>query len=128
MEQMIVFSIGAAGYCSLEVLWRGYTHWTMAVTGGICLLLLYRLNNWMPQGGLLLKCLAGALLITAVELAVGYIVNIRLAWQVWDYSSLPLNFRGQICALYSALWFVMCMPLMRFCTALRAAVTQWTGG
>ena len=29
-----LFLVGAGGYCLLELLWRGRTHWTMALTGG----------------------------------------------------------------------------------------------
>ena len=35
-ELLSVFSIGAAGYSLLEILWRGNTHWTMTLAGGIC--------------------------------------------------------------------------------------------
>jgi|GEM_PF-3890739 len=30
-----VFLSGGGIYSALEILWRGYTHWTMAVTGGV---------------------------------------------------------------------------------------------
>lgn len=36
-QRLAQFSVGAAGYSTLEVLARGHTHWTMAVLGGICL-------------------------------------------------------------------------------------------
>lgn len=35
-EIVSVFSIGAVGYSLLEILWRGNTHWTMTLAGGIC--------------------------------------------------------------------------------------------
>ncbi len=28
----------------VEILWRGYTHWTMTLTGGVCFLVLYGLH------------------------------------------------------------------------------------
>ena len=43
MEQLFVFFIGAAGYGLLEILWRGYTHWTMLICGGICFFLIYHI-------------------------------------------------------------------------------------
>ena len=30
-----LFFLGGIGYAGLEILWRGYTHWTMALTGGV---------------------------------------------------------------------------------------------
>ena len=36
---IVLFLIGSFGYGSLELLWRGFTHWTMALTGGLAYLL-----------------------------------------------------------------------------------------
>ena len=37
-KQAAIFSTGALGYSLLEILARGYTHWTMTILGGLCLL------------------------------------------------------------------------------------------
>ncbi|MEI3504505.1 MAG: hypothetical protein V8Q42_12985 [Anaerovoracaceae bacterium] len=37
----VIFAIGATGYSVIEYLFRGYTHWSMALTGGACLLVFY---------------------------------------------------------------------------------------
>ena len=47
-------------------------------------------------------------IITGLELITGLIVNVWLGWDIWDYSDLPYNFKGQICLLYSVLWFFAC--------------------
>ena len=52
---------------------------------------------------------AGALTITAYEFFVGLIVNLRLGWDVWDYSSVPFNILGQICPVYTMIWFLLCL-------------------
>lgn len=111
MHIMLIFAIGAAGYSVLEILWRGYTHWTMTITGGVCLALIYQINKSIALP-MLLKCAIGALIITLAELFVGSIVNLRLNWNVWDYSNIPLNYKGQICVFYSFLWFLLCIPIM----------------
>ncbi|MBR2166928.1 MAG: hypothetical protein IJ920_01115 [Paludibacteraceae bacterium] len=36
----------------------------------------------------------GAILITAVELISGFVLNIMLKLNIWDYSNMPLNFLG----------------------------------
>ena len=123
MDELFVFMIGAAGYTIIEILWRGYTHWTMALTGGVCLLLIYLMNDKL-QAGFMIKCLLGSLIITTAELAVGMVVNVALGWKVWDYSAMPLNFKGQICALYSVLWFFMCIPVVRLCDFLKIFIEK----
>lgn len=116
MKYILIFLVGSAGYSALEVLWRGYTHWTMSITGGTCFLIIYLLNGVLQRENLLIRCLAGSLVITAAEFLVGVTVNLILKWNVWDYSSLPFNFLGQICLKYSLLWFFLCMPLAGLCT------------
>lgn len=106
-----VWLVGSAGYSLLEILWRGFTHWTMAVTGGLCFFLLYRLNLRRPREGVLRKCLRGTFAVTAVEFLVGCMVNRLLKWQVWDYSGRFGNLLGQVCPLYTGLWFLLCIPV-----------------
>lgn len=117
MQILIVFTIGAAGYSALEVLWRGYTHWTMTLTGGFCLIMIYLMNK-NANLPMLWKCVIGALIITSAELLVGSVVNLVLHWNVWDYSNMPFNFKGQICAVYSFLWFLLCIPIIYLCNFL----------
>lgn len=44
----ILFLIGGCLYYCIEILWRGHSHWTMAVVGGICFLVIGGLNNYIP--------------------------------------------------------------------------------
>ncbi|MEA4893099.1 MAG: hypothetical protein VB085_11145 [Peptococcaceae bacterium] len=118
-EATAIFVIGETGYSLLEVLWRGYTHWTMSLTGGLCFLLMYYLNQKMAGRSLIKKCLAAALLITLVEFAVGCLVNRVLHWQVWDYGANAMNLLGQVCLLYSLLWFLLAIPAMYLCGYLK---------
>lgn len=92
----------------IELVFRGRTHWTMFLLGGTCFIacgLLDELPKHPPP--FWLQCIIGGGLITALEYLTGLIVNVLLGWQVWDYSSLPLNLHGQICAIYSLLWVVL---------------------
>lgn len=115
---LMLFSIGSLGYGMVEILFRGWTHWTMLLTGGACFSGLYALNRRMRRAPLLLRCLAGAGLITAAEYAVGMLVNRKWHMNVWDYSSLRGNVRGQICPLFSAMWFFLCIPVFGLCRLL----------
>lgn len=117
-EYAAVFAVGSVGYSAIELIWRGRTHWTMALTGGACLSGLYALAQ-KEQQPLWIYCLKGAGMITGAELAVGLVVNRRLKWGVWDYSAVPLNLLGQICPLYSALWYLLCRPGNTICRRLK---------
>lgn len=118
----ILFLAGSCAYPTLEMAWRGRTHYSMAIAGGVCLCLI----DWVCCGSLerkslFTRCLAGAGLITGVELAAGLIVNTGLGLGVWDYSKLPLNILGQVCLPYSALWFGLTVPAMALCRLCRRA-------
>ena len=99
-KQAGLFCAGGAGYVGLELLWRGRSHVSMFLAGGTCFLLLGRLRK--TGWPLPVRALAGAGVITAVELAAGLVANRQ--HQVWDYRYLPLYFLGQICLPYSLLW------------------------
>lgn len=113
-KNIILFLLGYHIYALIEVLWRGYTHWTMAITGGLCLVLLNAVFVKMGDRSIWLKCLVGSLTITGVEFVVGCIVNLLLGWHVWDYSGLPLNILGQVCLLFSLAWYLLSIPIWLF--------------
>jgi len=110
IEYPTIFSLGGCVYMLLEICWRGFSHWSMGICGGICFLAIYICDSKMKKVNLALKCLAGCLFITLAEFCTGYLVNIVLNWNVWDYSHLKLNIMGQICVLYTLLWFALCFP------------------
>ena len=109
-ETVIVFGFGGILYGLTEVLTRGFTHWTMVLTGGIVFSVLYQLNLQMENKNIFLRCLLGCLIITVMEFTVGCIVNIDLGLGVWDYSGKRFNLMGQICPLFSLGWFLICLP------------------
>ena len=41
LDRALIFGTGASFYSLLETVWRGYTHWSMGVTGGLVLLTVY---------------------------------------------------------------------------------------
>lgn len=112
VENLILFLFGGVAYSMIEVIFRGYTHWSMTVTGGLCLVLMYRHFTSRPHDPLMLKCLFGAITITVLEFAAGCIVNLWLGWNVWDYSGMMFNLYGQICLPFSALWFLLTVPVI----------------
>jgi uncharacterized membrane protein len=108
LKNFILFSIGGIIYILIELLWRGYTHFSMFLLGGLCFWLIGSLNEYGSRK-LPLPCqmVIGAGIITALEFIAGCILNIRLGLNVWDYSDMPMNIMGQICLPYTLLWFVL---------------------
>lgn len=98
--QTFLFLVGGFGYVGLELLWRGRSHISMFLAGGLCFLLLGQLDR--TRLSFSAKCLLGAVIITAVELLAGLLTN--RDHQVWDYRQMPFNFLGQVCLSYSLLW------------------------
>lgn len=109
-EFFIVFGIGAFLYGGIEVAFRGYTHWSMFLTGGIIFYSLYLMFGYIGKGRILLKCIMGCVIITTGEFLVGCIVNLLFGMDVWDYSDQMLNIFGQICLLFSLGWFFLSIP------------------
>jgi uncharacterized membrane protein len=106
----ILFLIGGCLYYCIEILWRGHSHWTMAVVGGICFLVIGGLNNYIPwEMPLWKQAGVGALFVTAMEFVVGIPLNLMLGLHIWDYSSLPFNLLGQICLPFTVLWFFLAL-------------------
>lgn len=101
-KNCVLFYTGGATYLSLELLYRGRSHGSMFLAGGLCFLLIGHLNRVEPRLPLPLRALVGAGIVTVVELGAGMLVNRQ--YQVWDYRDQPGNFMGQICPVFSALW------------------------
>lgn len=118
-ENLLLVVMGGCGYCLLETVWRQYTHWSMGITGGVCLLLIYRMEQRVGDHPLWKRCVMGALIITWLEYITGCVVNLTLGWEVWDYSDVWCNLRGQVCPLYSVLWAILCIPVFGLCRRLR---------
>ncbi|MGN6715518.1 putative ABC transporter permease [Anaerocolumna jejuensis] len=105
---LFLWAIGGSIYYAIEVLWRGHSHWAMFILGGLCFLLIGALNElYTWDMALISQMFISSLIITLLELITGLIVNIGLGWGVWDYSRMPYNFYGQICLLYTVLWFFL---------------------
>lgn len=89
LKYLALFLIGGALYYCLEVLFRGYSFWSMVACGGICFIvcgLINERNRCMP---LPLQMLIATCGITVIELEAGLILNVGLGLHIWDYSNMP---------------------------------------
>lgn len=108
IKNLILFAIGGIVYLTIELLWRGYSHWSMFVLGGLCFWIIGMINEYSTdKTPLIFEMLLGTFLITGLELLFGYVLNIRLGLNVWDYSDMRFNILGQICLRYSVMWFFL---------------------
>ena len=107
MMSSILFFIYGFMYYIIEVLYRGYSHWSMFFLGGLCGVIIGLLNEKNKTISGLKQGIYGALIVTILEFIIGYIVNILLGWNIWDYSNVPFNFLGQICLPFTIIWFIL---------------------
>lgn len=107
-KYLFLFWFGGSTYVALEVIWRGYSHWTMLILAGILFIVADLLNEiWSWDFSLRLQVLIATCIATVSELLTGLIVNVYLGWNIWDYSNVPFNFLGQICLPYTFLWAIL---------------------
>ena len=99
--------VGGTAYYGIEVLARGFSHWTMFLVGGICFILIGIINEITPKIPLIQQMLLSAVIITAVEFVSGCILNLRLGLNIWDYSENFGNILGQICPRHTIYWFLL---------------------
>ncbi|MCD8087070.1 MAG: putative ABC transporter permease [Oscillospiraceae bacterium] len=109
LELLTALAVGGAIYGVIEMLWRGHTHWSMILTGGVCFAFMY-LVAVQPNLARPIRYVWCAVLVTAVEFVSGGVFNRLLGWHIWDYSHMRLNLYGQVCLRYSLYWFLLSVP------------------
>ncbi len=105
-RKCVLFYLGGTAYMILEFLWRGRSHGSMFVLGGLCFLLVGALNRCLKIP-LAFQLILSAVLITGLELITGLAVN--RDYTVWDYRGMPYHYLGQVCLNYSLLWIPVSM-------------------
>lgn len=108
-KNIILFTVGFCLYITMEVLFRGYSFPLMGVCAGLVIVLLDKINDYISWDiDILVQCTLGMLMVTIMELIIGTIfLDTNLLPVMWDYSNLPLNFRGIICIPFMALWMIL---------------------
>lgn len=105
-RQLVIMLYGGFIYGAVEILYRGHTHPSMFILGGLCLVWVGGLNGFFKRKlPLFVQMLLGSAIITLGEFLCGIIVNVQLGMDVWDYSDMPFNICGQVCLLFTVIWF-----------------------
>ena len=93
-------------YGLIEILFRGWTHPTMLVLGGLCFVIIGEINEVYPwEMPLVSQMLISSIVVTFLEFIFGLVLNVWLKLGIWDYSGLPYNLCGQICLIFTIAWF-----------------------
>lgn len=107
-KAIVLFLCGGSIYAAIEILWRGYTHWTMVILSGLLFLVIGGLNNWFSWDmSLIFQGVVGGVIVTIAEFVAGLILNIYFGLGIWDYSNLSGNILGQVCPQFTAAWIVL---------------------
>ena len=107
VKYLILLVVGGAAYYGIEIVARGFSHWTMFLAGGICFVLVGIINEITPKIPLLQQMILSAAIITAIEFVSGCILNIWLGLNIWDYSDEVGNVFGQICPSHTLYCFLL---------------------
>lgn len=107
IKYLILLIVGGTAYYGIELLARGFSHWTMVLVGGICFILVGIINEITPKMPLLRQMFLSAIIITSVEFISGCILNLCLGLNIWDYSENFGNILGQICPKHTIYWFLL---------------------
>lgn len=109
---LIIWAALGCMYVNLEICFRGHSHPSMMIVGGLCGVLVGAINQrpGFYRAPVIVQSVAGAVIVLAVEFVAGCILNLWLGLGIWDYSNQPGNVLGQICPAFGLIWFFI-MPL-----------------
>lgn len=109
-EYLFLGALGGTIYHTIEVLFRGYSHWSMFLLGGLSMDFFLQQGLWIRWKDRLWKqVLRGSVFVASGEFVTGIIVNKILRWNIWDYSKMPLNLWGQICLPFTLIFSGLCI-------------------
>ncbi len=83
----------------------------MLFVGGLCGTLIGSINQ-IPKFynmSVFKQSLIGTGIVLVIEYIAGYILNIKMGLDIWDYSDMFFNINGQICLEFGLLWLLL-MP------------------
>lgn len=109
-KYLFLLGVGGSLYYGFEILFRGFSHWTMFLLGGVCFVFIYTQGKLVRfKDSLIIQIIRSMIFITSMEFITGIIVNKWLKLNVWDYSRLPLHLFGQICVPFIFIFSILCI-------------------
>lgn len=108
IKNFILFLIGGITYIGVEYMYRGYSHWSMFILGGLCFCLIGGINEYFSWDlALTSQMMISSAIITSLEFIFGIILNKVFMLNVWNYEDMPYNLCGEICLIFSIAWFFL---------------------
>ena len=115
MKNSILFIIGFTFFITIECIFHAlsgklaYSWITSGVMGGLSLILIDKINDtWLGwDAQLIYQSLIGGTLVTIIEFIIGTLDRVVLHLNMWDYSFVPLNYKGIICVPFSIAWCLL---------------------
>ena len=127
------FFYGFAGWCA-EVAFaavrqgkfvnRGFLNGPICPIYGVGVTLIVTALDFC-KGSLILLYLASTVLVTFLEWVTGFCLEKIFHHRWWDYSNMPLNIGGYVCPLFSAVWGIACVIVVRFLHPLIRLGISW---
>ncbi|MDO4554720.1 MAG: hypothetical protein Q4B70_06220 [Lachnospiraceae bacterium] len=112
LTPLFLLSFGGMAYYMIEIVFRGESHYSMMLCGGLAFLSVSLFHRHFENRMMLLsQMILSSLIITGWELLFGLYFNIHLDQDVWDYSNQLIQYRGQISLTFSVLWFFLSFPI-----------------
>lgn len=90
---------------------------------GVCSVLL--LTRPLGNDSLLVLYIGSVIITTLLELVTGFLMDKLFHKRWWDYSTMPLNIHGYVCLLFSLIWGVACVFLIKVLHPLIARFVSW---
>lgn len=118
---MFFFIYGVLGWC-VEVAYaavkegkfvnRGFLNGPICPIYGVGVVsVIYCLSE--VKGNLMVLYLASVVLVTVIEGVTGLVLDKLFHNKWWDYSNQPLNIGGYVCLVFSLIWGVFCVFIMK---------------
>ena len=108
-EYLVLWAVGGCIYYGIEVLFRGFSHISMFMLGGLCMQFFTwqgRLTEW--QDALPRQITRCTIFVVSMEFITGIIVNKWYHLAVWDYSDMPLAImRADLSSICTYFFFFM---------------------
>ena len=109
-EYLFLWVLGGTIYYSLEMVFRGFSHWSMFVLGGLALCFCtYQGVAMRWTEPMWIQIIRSVAFVTSLEFITGIIVNKWLDLNVWDYSRRPFQLLGQICLPFMIIFSGLCV-------------------
>lgn len=104
-EGIFFATLGGSIYYGIEMIVRGFSHWSMFCVGGLVFLFcIFQGIEMKWKEGLCIQVLRALVVTVSLEFMTGIVFNKWMHKEIWDYSDQPFHLWGQICLPFMILF------------------------